>query len=138
MAARHRGLPCLVTQPCSRVLPLLCSPGQPVSTADTEERSKLPGSGDVIALVGVNTTFETRLMFKGGKGLKKFVLHHYRLAESDVAIVNGPDLVSFDIRKPWPYLLFLVKEADGRYAPATDQIDPGPFSIIRLGDSMAQ
>lgn len=110
---------------------------KPTSTADTEERSKLPGTGDVIALVGVNTTFETRLVLKGGKELKKFVLHHYRVAESKIAIVNGPALVSFDVKKPWPYLMFLVKEADGRYAPTTDQEDPGAFSIIRLDGSMA-
>lgn len=109
---------------------------KPLSTSDTKERSKLPGVGDVIPLIGINTEFETRVVLKGDKKVRKFVLHHYKLAEPEVRIVNGPDLVAFDLKSRKSFLLFLIKEADGRYAPASGQVDPRAFSVIKL-DSAA-
>ena len=108
---------------------------RPLWNKDTDERTKLPGTGQVVPLVGVNTGFEVRVVLKGDKHLKDFTLHHYRLAEPEVAIINGPVLVDFDTKAPRCYLMFLIKEADGRFAPATDQTDPGAFSIIKLESS---
>ena len=39
---------------------------------------------------------------------------------------------SFDPKKHESSLLFLKKEADGRYAPVCGQNDPGLFSVLRL------
>jgi hypothetical protein len=102
---------------------------KPLSTKDTVERTTLPGD---LHVVGVNTEFETRLVLKGDKGANKFVLHHYRLANPDEPIVNGPVLATFDPKEPKAYLLFLIKETDGRYAPASGQVDPAASSVIRL------
>ena len=110
---------------------------KPSSTSDTKERSKLPGVGDVIPLIGINTEFETRVVLKGDKKVRKFVLHHYKLAEPEVPIVNSPDLAAFDLKSRKSFLLFLIKEADGRYAPASGQVDPASFSVIKL-DSAAE
>jgi hypothetical protein len=85
-----------------------------------------------VEVVGLSTEFQVRLVLKGDKGMNKFVLHHYRLKHEEPTI-NGPQLVVFD-SKVWsrPYLLFLLRERDGRYAPVTDQTDPALYSIIQL------
>ena len=106
---------------------------KPISTQDTKERSRLSGPGDVVPTVGMVTEFDSRLILKGDKKTKHFILHHYRLAESNIAIVNGPSLVAFDSKEPASYLLFLVREPDGRYAPVGGQDDPGLFSVLKLG-----
>jgi hypothetical protein len=83
--------------------------------------------------LGVSTEFDVRLVFKGKDALKKFTLHHYKLADQRQTFVSGPDLIAFD-SKPWPkpVLLFLVRERDGRYAPVTGQTDPALYSVIQL------
>src|SRR5450759_3362305 len=90
---------------------------KPVSITDTEEHTGLPGL-DAIHVVGINTKFETVLVLKGDKNVKEFVLHHYRLDKrlERLAIVDGPDFAEFDAHERKAYLLFLIKEADGRYA----------------------
>jgi hypothetical protein len=99
-------------------------------TRDTKERNVLtynisPG----VDVLGVSTAFESLLVIKGPKR-KKFVLHHYRLAPGDGGtgvervILNGPGLVSFDPEPvPQPFLMFLVRERDGRLAPVANQTD---------------
>ncbi len=89
-------------------------------THDTNERNILDIKVNVI---GVETQFETQLVLKGAKR-SRFVLHHYRIAPSNVAVVNGPSLISFDpphIARA--YVLFLVRERDGRFAPTGGQTD---------------
>jgi hypothetical protein len=102
---------------------------KPVSTKDTSEHTMLLGN---IRVVGVNTDFETRFVLKGEKSIRKFVLHHYRLTHRHEPIVNGPDLAVFNLKEPKAFLMFLTKQADGRYAPASGQIDPAAFSILEL------
>lgn len=92
----------------------------PVSTKDTGEKLH---ESNWAEFVGVETEFEIQSVLKGDKTLKTFVLHHYRLAEHSNPI-NGPSLVSFDLHHRESYVLHLVKEPDGRYAPVNDQIDP--------------
>jgi hypothetical protein len=101
------------------------------ATHDTSEHTTLPDGQ--IKVVGVVTEFEILLMLKGGKR-ERFVLHHYRLDESDgVAILNGPSFVTFDPAKnDHPYLLFLVREPDGRFAPSGGQTDPLNISVQTL------
>jgi hypothetical protein len=96
---------------------------KPISaTHDTPERSALLGN---VPVIGVITKFQTLLVLKGVKK-GRFILHHYRETPLPpyVAFVNGPTLHSFDPKKDHrPYLLFLRREQDGRFAPVADQSD---------------
>src|SRR5438105_3197359 len=47
-----------------------------ISARDTPERQTILG----VPVIGVNTEFEARLVLKGDATVRKFVLHHYRLA----------------------------------------------------------
>ncbi len=99
-------------------------------TKDTNERAKLLKD---IEVIGVETEFTTRLTLKGPKEIRNFQLHHYRTPD-DVFVTNGPHLVSIHLppgRHP-DFLMFLIKEKDGRYAPVTGQTDPASFSVLEL------
>ncbi len=99
------------------------------ATNDTRERIQLPGFvGQPV--VGVETKFEVAAVLKGKKEMKDLILHHYR--PEGVVVPNGPIFVSFDPAKKRTYLLFLVREADGRYAPTFGQADPGLCGISVL------
>jgi hypothetical protein len=93
-------------------------------THDTKERSVLrhnisPG----VDVIGVVTEFESELVIKGSRR-KTFTLHHYRMAPFDGVMLNGPGLVSFEPGPvPQPFLMFLVRESDGRFAPVAFQTD---------------
>ena len=112
----------------------------PISkTADTKEESFLPGiwmqesngRHSTIKSIGVETVFSVSAVLKGDESLKRFTLHHYRKAEV-INATNEPYLVHFDpsdISKRSSYLLFLVHEPDGRYAPIGGQTDPGMKAI---------
>jgi hypothetical protein len=97
-------------------------------TKDTNERNKLLDTVDVI---GVETEFNTELTLKGPKDVRIFLLHHYREPD-DQFTSDGPALVYIPPEKHPTFLLFLVKEKDGRYAPLTGQTDPKLFSVIEL------
>jgi hypothetical protein len=100
------------------------------ATKDTEERITILTH----KVVGVVTEFKTQLILKGEKTIQTVQLHHYRFAnKSDAqATANGPDFIEIPTDKHATYLLFLSKETDGRYGPATDQIDPAAKSVLRL------
>jgi hypothetical protein len=105
--------------------------GKPISTEGTRERTVLTDISPPARVVGLSTAFEVRLVLKGDRKLKRFVLHHYKL-EHEEPMSNGPALVMFDPNQSGAFLLFLVKEPDGRYAPVTGQTDPGYYCIIEL------
>jgi hypothetical protein len=100
-----------------------------VSSSDTEERHTLPNIAPPNAVIGVETEFQTWLVLKGSTNVSKFRLHHYRSSED---FTNGPMLIDIPRGKSHAYLLFLIKERDGRYAPATDQTDPAVRSVLQL------
>jgi len=102
----------------------------PLATTDTEERIDLPGLA-AQRVVGVETEFAVFVVLKGDKSLKKFSLHHYR-ADGMMMVPNGPSLVSFTPGEK-TFIAFLVREADGRYAPTVGQVDPGMQGIHVLG-----
>jgi hypothetical protein len=107
---------------------------QPISaTHDTDERTTLPELDPSVPAIGVVTDFQTLLVLKGKKQ-DRFVLHHYRLPQSDVAIINGPVLVKFNPGHH-EYLFFLVRERDGRFAPVAGQAHPGVFSVKQLSET---
>jgi hypothetical protein len=103
-----------------------------VSTKDTAERTTLNDLEPHVPVVGVTSEFKTSLVLKGPRELEKFQLHHYRFASADDQLAaNSPDLVRFSERHV-PFLMLLVRERDGRYAPVTGQTDPASFSVLEL------
>ena len=53
--------------------------------------------------------------------MKRIVMHHYRVDK--IAVINGPGFAAFRLPTKQMYRLFLVREADGRYAPVAGQED---------------
>jgi hypothetical protein len=103
-----------------------------IATFETTEHTVLADLTPPVAVLGLNTEFRACLVLKGDKEMTKFVLHHYKL-EQEEPMINGPQLIAF-ASKPSPkgFLLFLVRERDGRYAPVTGQTDPALYSVIPL------
>jgi hypothetical protein len=101
------------------------------STTDTTEATVLPNLRPDVHVIGVSTEFRIGTVLKGNHNLKSCVLHHYRLANPDGVLLNGPALVSFDSMARGHYLLFLTREVDGRYAPVAGQVD-SEISIFKL------
>jgi hypothetical protein len=102
----------------------------PATTNDTQERIDLPGfEGEHV--MGVETKFLVSAVLKGDKAETNILVHHYRtLDDTNIPhIPNGPSFVSFSPAEnatiQRTYILFLVREADGRYAPVVGQSDPG-------------
>jgi hypothetical protein len=101
------------------------------ATNDTKERIDLPGfAGEHV--IGVETMFTVSAILKGDKALRDFVFHHYRTTDdSNIShLPNSPTFISFDLVAnptipPRTFILFLLREADGRYAPIVGQTDPG-------------
>jgi hypothetical protein len=100
--------------------------GFPKHTKDTKERIDLPnffvtrenGKRVGLPVVGVESTFRVSLVLKGDKSLEEVTLHHYRLANEKDMPVDGPSFVAFGQAEPAEgFLMFLLREADGRYAP---------------------
>ncbi len=111
----------------------------PIRTDDTKERIDLPGFYHQ-PVIGVETKFGIHAVLKGEESLKELVLHHYRFNDQHYVVPNGPSLVSFTpvaegafTAQQKSFILFLVRESDGRYAPVVGQMDPGSYGIRRLG-----
>jgi hypothetical protein len=103
-----------------------------VSTRDTAERTTLNDLEPHVPVIGVVNEFKTSLVLKGKEDTGTFELHHYRFASAhDQLAANSPDLVRLS-ETHLPFLMFLVKEPDGRYAPVTGQTDPASHSVIEI------
>ena len=103
-----------------------------ISTRDTDEHTTLNDLEPHVPVVGVTSEFKTSLVLKGPRELERFQLHHYRFASADDQLAaNSPDLVRLSERHV-PFLMFLVRERDGRYAPVTGQTDSASFSVLEL------
>jgi hypothetical protein len=101
----------------------------PTATSDTQEHIELPGFGGQ-RVIGVETRFAVSGVLKGDKTLKDLVLHHYRPGPDGMIVPNGPTFVYFAVSENpsaprRTYMLFLQREADGRFAPVVGQSDPG-------------
>jgi len=101
----------------------------PTATSDTQEHIDLPGFAGQ-RVIGLETRFAVSGVLKGDKTLKDFVLHHYRPGPDGMIVPNGPTFVYFVVSENpsaprRTYMLFLHREADGRYAPIVGQSDPG-------------
>ncbi|MFI5247381.1 MAG: hypothetical protein ACHQWV_02370 [Nitrospirales bacterium] len=104
----------------------------PTTVEETTERTPLPNitlvsqdgnKSDVIG-AGIETTFEVLAVLKGDATPKSLVLHHYRQAEPERPSINGPGLVAFHPKERRRFLMFLKREADGRYCAVSGQTDP--------------
>jgi hypothetical protein len=121
--------------------------GEPITkTKDTVERTVIPGLEQIspdgsrgpVPAAGVETVFRVRKVIMGDPDIVKITLHHLREAPADPSIIStgGPMLVRFEPSVGafnGTFLLFLMKEADGRYAPYGGQTDPSGRSIFKLG-----
>ena len=117
---------------------------EPVTkTTDTKETTyfsgivsqDMSGKQSKVAAIGVETVFAAHMVIKGNKAITKLTLHHYRDApHPSYESVGGASVVSFDpsVSGGTGFLLFLVKEKDGRYAPYGGQTDPSGRSIFAL------
>ena len=112
----------------------------PTLTTDTKEKTNLPGVSVTNAdnkpsgleVVGVETKFRVSVVLKGDKTLQDFTMHHYREAiEPKRPVINGVMLVRFFPDKKGSFILFLVRETNGSYAPF-DQTDPALLSVQAL------
>jgi len=104
----------------------------PISTKDTKETWVAEASPIGCAAIGIETLFKVSAVLKGDNSLKEALLHYYRMGFSLNGIPNGPTLLSFDLTQKNEYLVFLVREKDGRYAPTVGQMDPGFAGIYKL------
>ncbi|TXI48850.1 MAG: hypothetical protein E6Q50_09135 [Lysobacter sp.] len=105
---------------------------------DTAEKAVLPNIRPDVHVVGVTTELKVKVWLKGGPRTPKIDLHHYRLDWNKTTgpMHNGPLLLDFHTAETRTYLMYLVRESDGRYAPATGQTDPAGFSVLRLTQSL--
>jgi hypothetical protein len=80
--------------------------------------------------------FAVRLTLKGSKDVGKLLLHHYRLSiEENRWGYGAPNLLEIRPQGHPTFLMFLVKEKDGRYAPVTGQFDPAVLSVLELREA---
>jgi hypothetical protein len=91
----------------------------PAFTHDTKDHTPIPSFEDQ-PVIGVETKFTVITVLKGSQAVKMVTLHHYRADKMEVP--NAPFFMLFKPKKR--YRLYLVREADGRYAPISGQIDP--------------
>jgi hypothetical protein len=104
---------------------------RPVSSRDTGERKLDRNVNPPVPVAGVTTECQALHVLKGPK-LKKFKFHHYRDASRrapNVVVMGGPTGISFDIPKNHRYLMFLVRETGGRFAPFAGQTDVEDISV---------
>ena len=116
----------------------------PTKIDTTEEIAELPGistqtpeGNRPVMGVGLQTTFHVAAYLKGKPAHgDTLVLHHYPVRSiPGVVVRSGPMLVQFDLSRHTEYLMFLVRERDGRYAATEGQTDPGDRAIRRLGNA---
>jgi len=93
----------------------------PTRTRDTDEHLASFSYFRDQPVIGVETVFAVSAVLKGDAKTKRVVLHHYR--SDQVAVINGPGFVAFPVPTKLAYRLFLVRKADGRYAPVAGQED---------------
>jgi hypothetical protein len=105
-----------------------------VTATDKKDSVSLPGFDTSLKVIEVLTKFESRIVFKGPKGLSKFLLHHYRYRSEaeEFGVANNAQLVKINPGEHPAFLLFLVKERDGVYAPFGGQTDPAALSVLDL------
>ena len=103
----------------------------PTEVAETAELAALPdiatvhrdGTKEAVMGKGVETRFDVLTVLKEEPKPKTSVLHHFRLAKLE-PMFNGPLLVAFEPKEKKRFLMFLQRDADGRYVAVSGQTDP--------------
>src|ERR1043166_733649 len=92
---------------------------RPIRSHDTGERKMDRDVNPPVPVADVITDCQAMFVLKGPK-LKQFKFHHYRdvsRRDPKVLVMGGPTGITFDIPKNKRYLMFLVREAGGQFAP---------------------
>lgn len=76
---------------------------------------------------GVEATFAVSKVIKGDVTNSTIVLHYYRFDR--VTPVNSPSFLNLAPTDTNRYLLYLVKDGRGRYAPVSGQLDPSVDAV---------
>lgn len=103
----------------------------PTKVVETSELAALPniatvhtnGTQEAVMGKGVETSFRVLTVLKGERDIKQIVLHHFAVAPAPAGR-GDPQLVSFKPEEKKQFLMFLQKEADGRYVAVSGQTDP--------------
>ena len=98
-----------------------------VEVRDTGVKTTVPNvrrGNDEIPAVDMETTFEVSAVLKGAMEGKRLVMVHLREERPEIASRGGAELVAFDPAARKEYLLYLKREADGRYSAVVGQTDP--------------
>ena len=102
----------------------------PTGVAETSEVATLPeivsvfpdGHKEPVMGKGLETTFQILTVLRGECATNSLVLHHYLEVGKPVSTASA-GLVFFEPNDKRQYLMFLKKEADGRYVTVSDQTD---------------
>ena len=97
-----------------------------VEVRDTGVATTIPNISrgtDPIAAVEMEATFEVSAVLKGKHEGPRLVFCYLREVKHEVALRGEPELVGFEAGEK-QYLLFLKREADGRYSAVIGQTDP--------------
>ncbi len=101
-------------------------------TTVTATTNQCTFDGGSIKGTGVETSFRILGVLKGDRTIKELTLRHFARVTPETEMKNGvmimymdgPNLISFEPNSHKQYLMFLQKEADGRYVAVTGQEDP--------------
>jgi len=107
---------------------------KPVASRDTGERKLDRHVNPPVPVASVITQCDALYVLKGPK-LKRFKLHHYRDVsrhDPNVVVIGAPTGIRFDPSKNARYLMFLVRDAVGLFAPFAGQTDVELISVQEI------
>jgi hypothetical protein len=108
---------------------------RPNRSRDTGKRTLDRNVKPAVPVAEAITDCQALYVLKGPK-LKQFKLHHYRdLTDPNRVVIGGPTGISFDIPKNHRYLMFLVREANGRFVPFAGQTDVVDISVQEISSA---
>jgi hypothetical protein len=105
---------------------------KPVVSHDTGERKAADQVKPDVPVAGVITDCHALYVLKGRK-LKEFKLHHFKdvsRPDPNVVTVGGPVGISLELNQR--YLMFLVREGNGRYVPFAGQTMVDGISVQEI------
>jgi hypothetical protein len=98
-----------------------------IEVRDTGIQTTVPNikrGNDSVGAIEMETTFEISAVLKGKIEQARLVFCHLREVKTEVASRGAAELVAFDPDGKKTYLLFLKRDADGRYSAVVGQTDP--------------
>jgi hypothetical protein len=109
-------------------LVVIATPRATTATGRLEElpdirESDACGNASTVKAERLETELEVTVTLRGNP-VTNIVLHHTREHPVGKPQLDGPGFVRFDPKDELQYLMFLVREPDGRYAAVSGQTDP--------------